>query len=483
GIPPEFPTRFFLPFLMPRLDEIIETRQGSSQPVMLYWHLLCSSVAFAVASRRTGSRASAFVLPSVRSSQHRKTAANTSTSSMYHHVFKLRGRLLSLSSRAALAASAGTYALPSHPDREAGQERWASSSSLSGRPRLGSGWLHSSQPALAMAASGSSSSSRSFSTVPLRFRGGATATATDGPLPAALEAWPWKNPQGILMSPMDKRHYRWLRLPNGLKALVISDPNATKSAAAMSVDVGAASDPDGLPGLAHFLEHMLFLGTSKYPKENAYKSYLSKHGGRSNASTSMDATTFKFEVGAEHLRGALDIFSQFFVSPLFSESSTGRELLAVDSEDSKNRTNDGRRILQVLKALADEDHPYSNFSTGNLKTLKDDVPEGVDTRRELLAFHGKHYRASNMALVVLGKEDLDHLEGWAKECFKEVQQLEGGREGGVEGRGGAADFSVTAEGESVADALAKTMNSPWSTPPALVVDMEPLRDVRQLMIQ
>lgn len=46
-------------------------------------------------------------------------------------------------------------------------------------------------------------------------------------------------------------------------------------------------------------------------------------------------------------RGALDIFSQFFVSPLFTESSTGRELLAVDSEDSKNRTNDSRRILQV----------------------------------------------------------------------------------------------------------------------------------------
>ena len=39
------------------------------------------------------------------------------------------------------------------------------------------------------------------------------------PLPAALEAWPWKNPQGILMSPMDKRHYRWLLLPNGLKVL------------------------------------------------------------------------------------------------------------------------------------------------------------------------------------------------------------------------------------------------------------------------
>ena len=45
-----------------------------------------------------------------------------------------------------------------------------------------------------------------------------------------------------------------------VKVMVISDPNATKAAAAMSVDVGAASDPADLPGLAHFLEHMLFLG-------------------------------------------------------------------------------------------------------------------------------------------------------------------------------------------------------------------------------
>ncbi|CAN0013408.1 unnamed protein product, partial [Ectocarpus sp. 4 AP-2014] len=89
-------------------------------------------------------------------------------------------------------------------------------------------------------------------------------------------------------------------------------------------------------------------GTSKYPVENAYKSYLAKHGGRSNASTAMDVTTFKFECTSVRVfLGALDIFSQFFVSPLFTESSTGRELLAVDSEDSKNRTNDSRRMLQV----------------------------------------------------------------------------------------------------------------------------------------
>lgn len=140
---------------------------------MLCWHILCSSIAFTVASRRAASRISAFVHPSVRS-QHRKTASGTS--SMYHHVFKLRGRLLSISSRAALAASAGSCALPSHPDRESGQERWASSSSSNARLNRGSGWLHSSQPALAMAASGGSARS-----VPLKIPGGTTAaTRTDG---------------------------------------------------------------------------------------------------------------------------------------------------------------------------------------------------------------------------------------------------------------------------------------------------------------
>lgn len=54
----------------------------------------------------------------------------------------------------------------------------------------------------------------------------------------------------------------------------------------MSVRVGHFSDPWEVPGLAHFCEHMLFLGTEKYPDENSYNSFLSQHGGGSNAFTS-----------------------------------------------------------------------------------------------------------------------------------------------------------------------------------------------------
>ncbi len=69
---------------------------------------------------------------------------------------------------------------------------------------------------------------------------------------------------------------------------------------------GSLSDPDNISGLAHFCEHMLFLGTEKYPKENEYSQFLSEHAGSSNAFTSGEHTNYYFDVSHEHLQGALD---------------------------------------------------------------------------------------------------------------------------------------------------------------------------------
>jgi insulysin len=157
-----------------------------------------------------------------------------------------------------------------------------------------------------------------------------------------------------------------------------------------------------------------FLGSEKYPGENEYKRYLSAHGGRSNASTSMHLTNYKFEVLADRAEKAVDIFSNFFVAPLFTSSGTGREVQAVDSENSRNLTDDSRRRLQVLKNLADpEHHYYSKFSTGNSITLPTDDPEKLNWIREaLLAFHKKHYTPENMTVVIAGPQSLDTLQGW-----------------------------------------------------------------------
>lgn len=68
------------------------------------------------------------------------------------------------------------------------------------------------------------------------------------------------------------------------------------------------SDPDELPGLAHFCEHMLFLGTKKYPDENQYNKFLANHAGRSNAFTSSDQTDYYFDVAPDRLRETLDMY-------------------------------------------------------------------------------------------------------------------------------------------------------------------------------
>ena len=71
----------------------------------------------------------------------------------------------------------------------------------------------------------------------------------------------------VIKSPNDPRAYHFETLPNGLKLLVISDANADKSAAALTVFRGSFHDPKERPGLAHFLEHMAFKGTSKRTQE------------------------------------------------------------------------------------------------------------------------------------------------------------------------------------------------------------------------
>ena len=115
-------------------------------------------------------------------------------------------------------------------------------------------------------------------------------------------------------------------LPNGIKALLISDSDLDKSSAALAVNVGSLTDSPNELGLAHFCEHLLFLGTEKYPSENEFDDYLSKNGGESNAYTDLDKTVYFFNVDNNAFEGALDRFAQFFISSKFNKGSVEREI-------------------------------------------------------------------------------------------------------------------------------------------------------------
>lgn len=82
----------------------------------------------------------------------------------------------------------------------------------------------------------------------------------------------------IIKSPNDPRLYQMITLSNKMEILLISDQDADKSAACLNISIGSIDDPKDSFGLAHFHEHMLFLGTEKYPNQNDFSSYLSKNG-------------------------------------------------------------------------------------------------------------------------------------------------------------------------------------------------------------
>lgn len=222
---------------------------------------------------------------------------------------------------------------------------------------------------------------------------------------------------------LDDRSYRFLKLEsNDLHVLVINDPTTDRSAASLDVNVGSFADKKyTVPGLAHFCEHLLFMGTAKYPEENEYSSYLSKHSGYSNAYTAAEHTNYYFEVSSDYLEGALDRFAQFFIAPLFSKSCKDREIRAVDSENKKNLQNDLWRMYQLDKLTSNLQHPYNGFSTGNYHTLHEE-PEarGLNVRDVLLDFYKNQYSSNLMSLVVIGKESLDDLTEWSITKFSAV---------------------------------------------------------------
>lgn len=116
----------------------------------------------------------------------------------------------------------------------------------------------------------------------------------------------------------DKRCYRYILLNNNLKCMLVSDGETQTSAATLIVSSGNLNDPKGLDGLAHFCEHMLFMGTEKYPAENHYSKFIMDNGGKRNGMTSEDATQFYFEIKNDKFEQALEIFAEFFKTPLFS---------------------------------------------------------------------------------------------------------------------------------------------------------------------
>lgn len=243
---------------------------------------------------------------------------------------------------------------------------------------------------------------------------GPSSAATDGQQSAVVAV----ENINIIKSPNDDRQYSAVMLPNGLQAVLVTDPASEVAAVSLAVKVGSYQDPDSQLGLAHYLEHMLFLGTEKYPEPNSFQKFVDGNAGVWNAYTARDHTNYFFQLKADQLDKALDFFSDYFRAPTFDPQYSDKERNAVNSEWSMGRTNDNWIMYRISGLTSNPAHPAHRFTTGNLETLSD--KPGSLLQEELRAFYNRYYSANNMKLTIVGNQSQAQLKALAEKHFSSI---------------------------------------------------------------
>ena len=223
----------------------------------------------------------------------------------------------------------------------------------------------------------------------------------------------------VKKSPNDAKEYQAITLENGLRVLLVHNPDSNKSAAALAVNTGHFDDPEHRQGLAHFLEHMLFLGTEKYPDGSEYQKFINEHGGSNNAWTATEHTCFFFDIGQQHFAGAIERFGEFFTAPLLSAEFVNKERKNIDAEFKLKLKDDIRRLYDVHKETINQHHPFAKFSVGSSVTLAD--KPGYNLRDEVQEFFEKNYQAQWMTLVLEGPQSFSQLQTLAENHFAKIK--------------------------------------------------------------
>lgn len=224
--------------------------------------------------------------------------------------------------------------------------------------------------------------------------------------------------EAIRKSQQDPRDYRAIRLDNGMLVLLVSDKAAVKSLSAVAVPVGSLQNPDDQLGLAHYLEHMILMGSVNYPEPENLSEFLKKHGGDHNASTASYRTAFYLEVENDALRASVDRLADAIAHPLLDPGYADKERHAVDAELTMARSSDGLRMAQIRAETMNPAHPGSRFSGGNLETLRD--KPGSQLHQALQAFYQRYYSANLMVAVIYSNQPLDQLATLAADTYGRI---------------------------------------------------------------
>ena len=225
-------------------------------------------------------------------------------------------------------------------------------------------------------------------------------------------------PQQLVISPNDQRSYQTITLDNQIEVVLVSDPKVEKSAAALSVGVGLLHDPMSQQGMAHYLEHMLFLGTERFPDTKGYSEFMANNGGAHNAYTWLDITNYMFKVNNDAFEQGLDRFADFFKAPKLYPEYTDKEKNAVNAEWSMRREMDFFGQYKLSRKMMG-DHPANRFLIGNLETLGD--KQNSNLHQQTVDFYNKFYSSNIMKVALISNKPLTEMSQLAKQYFSDIK--------------------------------------------------------------
>ena len=207
-------------------------------------------------------------------------------------------------------------------------------------------------------------------------------------------------------------HHLHLTLANGLRVSLRHAPRLKRCAAVLRVAAGSHDVPLAWPGLAHFLEHLLFLGTERFPTNEALMAYVQRQGGQVNASTRERTTDFFFELPVVSFSDGLERLADMLTHPRLALDDQLREREVVHAEFvAWSQDAKAQQQVALLQGLC-ADHPLRGFHAGN----RDSLPvERESFQQALWEFHKQFYQSGQMTLSLAGPQSLETLETLAQQ--------------------------------------------------------------------
>lgn len=200
-------------------------------------------------------------------------------------------------------------------------------------------------------------------------------------------------------------------LSNGMAVAVISDHRAPIVTQLVYYRAGSADENDGNRGIAHMLEHMMFQGTANIPGDD-FRDTIARFGGRENAFTSPDTTSYWQTVGKEALEVVMRLESDRMQNLVIDEAAFLSEVEVVKEERRERyETSPGGPFGEAVSAAAYLAHPYRYPIIGYMHQIE------VVTIEEALDWYDKWYSPANAILVIAGDTTLAEVLPLAEQYY------------------------------------------------------------------